>query len=247
MRSSGTPKYDLTGVKFGKLLPLEYLGKGNWNCLCDCGREKTVKGNHLRSGKVVSCGCYHAEKQREAKVNRAGVRYGRLTAIRRIEGQRWLCKCDCGAEVIADGRNLGSGHTKSCGCLKIDHSKKMLTTHGESKTRLYGVWSGMIKRCYDVNCRAYRDYGGRGISICDEWRHDFVSFKNWASSTGYNPAAPKGACTIERIDVDGNYCPENCCWIPLSEQAKNKRNSRRRSSCTTDGPGSTGRAMKEAG
>ena len=161
-----------------------------------------------------------------------GKKYGRLTVIgfREIYSSSghyigWDCKCDCGNTVYGKRPNqIKSGETNSCGCLKEEQNIHNLgekrKTHGKSKTRLYSIWSGMKRRCFNSNEKAYPSYGGRGISICSEWL-DFQRFQDWALNNGY-----KEKLTIERIDTNGNYCPENCAWIPLSEQAKNKRNIR---------------------
>lgn len=103
---------------------------------------------------------------------------------------------------------------------KETHVKPNLKT-GESSTRLYATWLGMKRRCTKSNCPDFKNYGGRGIKICDDWMKDFLAFKEWAYSNGYNDDL-----TIERINVNGNYEPENCTWITLSEQSKNKRNTK---------------------
>ena len=98
--------------------------------------------------------------------------------------------------------------------------------HGMSKTRLYRIWSGMKERCFNPNNRNYKHYGGRGISVCDEWRFDFMAFYKWSVATGYDETAPRGQFTIERNDYDGHYCPENCSWSTLKDQLNNKRTNR---------------------
>lgn len=125
----------------------------------------------------------------------------------------YLCRCTCGATTVVSTDKLKSGNTKSCGCRK--NSGKSNFKHGGCRTRIYGLWCGIKSRCqYPKNSR-FSSYGGRGISLCPEWQK-FLPFKQWAYANGYNDTL-----TIERKNVNGNYCPENCCWIPSSEQWKN--------------------------
>lgn len=156
-------------------------------------------------------------------------RFGRLVAIepavKSKNGWKWLCKCDCGNEKLVYKHLLTSSHTTSCGCY---HKKRIHETHrkhGEAQTRLYHVWYGMIDRCENNRSKSYPNYGGRGIAVCDEW-HDFKKFKEWALSKGYDENAPKGECTIDRINVNGNYEPSNCKFSNIKEQANNRRTSR---------------------
>lgn len=214
---------DLTDMRFGRLVAKEYVGLGNWRCVCDCGKETIARNHALLNGIRVSCGCYQKEMLSKSRVDRTGVRYGRLVALRQVEGTKWLCRCDCGNEIVVDGRNLTMGGTQSCGCLKLERTSECHRTHGKSKERLYKVWKGMRRRCYGVNEPAYANYGGRGISICDEWRNDYTKFREWALENGYDPDAQYGKCTIDRIDVNGNYEPSNCRFITLGEQARNTR------------------------
>lgn len=133
----------------------------------------------------------------------------------------WLCKCDCGTIKTLPGVSIVRGNTKSCGCLSREKAKESKNfTHNESKTNLYRKWVDIKTRCYNKNHKNYKYYGGRGIIMCDEWL-DYVNFKEWALGNGY-----RKHLTIERIDNNSNYCPENCTWIPKIEQSNNQQHTR---------------------
>lgn len=131
----------------------------------------------------------------------------------------WLCKCSCGKDIDAIGYELENGHVKSCGCLKAERLGNNSRTHGKSKTSEYSIWCGMIKRIENPNDKFYSEYGGRGIKICDRWRHSFEFFNQDMGSR------PTKNHSIERIEVNGDYEPGNCKWATLDEQARNKRNN----------------------
>ena len=163
-----------------------------------------------------------------------GQRFGRLVVIVRepnktlSSGKKktmWKCACDCGQEAVVRAECLKSGYTKSCGCLSNEMFHKMITKHGHCKERLYSIWQAIRQRCLNPNDAEYKSYGGRGISVCDEWS-DYLAFRSWAYSSGYDENAPYRACTIDRIDNDGNYEPSNCRWVNMDAQMRNKSNHR---------------------
>ena len=151
------------------------------------------------------------------KLNLEGKSFGRWTVISRSHDLLWLCECSCGIMKEVNYQNLFHGVSKSCGCLHKELASAANKTHGDSKTRLYSIWSGIKKRILNKNDCEYHNYGGRGITICDDWLK-YENFKNWAIPNGY-----KDDLSIERIDFNKNYCPKNCCWIPMSEQGLNRR------------------------
>lgn len=152
----------------------------------------------------------------------SGQKNNRLTVICQSEnnsrGKRMVkCKCDCGNIKNIQFSYFIDGHTQSCGCKKIEAQTTGSITHGAFGTRIYGIWAGMKNRCYNSKVKSYQWYGAKGVTVCDEW-HDFEPFQKWALSNGY-----KDDLTIERKNPFGNYEPDNCEWIPMSMQYKNKR------------------------
>lgn len=219
-----TKAKDLTGRRFGRLTVIEPAVKTDhhtrWICQCDCGNVCTRRSDTLLLAKNSGCDiCQHL------RVDLSGKRFGRLTVTKLLKTENnsaiWECKCDCGNTTTASTYMLKSQKKKSCGCLKKEVIKKGANVkHGKRYSRLYKTWCGMKSRTSNPNDKSYKDYGAKNISVCKEWKDSFDNFYKWSIQNGYSDDL-----TIDRIDANGNYCPENCRWATLKEQQRNKRNT----------------------
>lgn len=150
-----------------------------------------------------------------AKIEISGQRFGRWSVSNHAKGPLWSATCDCGAQRLVDSKSLRSGKSRSCiRCAML--ASKSRKIHGGRQTRLYRIWCGMKARCYRNTEAAYPRYGGRGIVVCQEWRGDFSVFSEWARSNGYSETL-----TLDRINNDGNYEPDNCRWATYAQQNRN--------------------------
>lgn len=154
----------------------------------------------------------------------SGLRFGKLTVIEQAGHDRynkilWRCKCDCGNETITHGRDLVNGHCKSCGCLLNEKRREESKYKGFNNTRIYNIWRGIVQRCENPKCKAYSDYGQKGIKVCNEWSgtQGFFNFVSWSLENGYGKEL-----TIDRIDGNKGYSPDNCRWADWSTQRRNQ-------------------------
>lgn len=213
---------DMTGNRYGKLVVLEMIHeekkKTKCKCQCDCGKIFVSNSYDIRNGHTNSCGCLKNQPSKRIE-DLSYFKFGLLKPLKMVEPinkkTMWLCKCDCGNEIVAYASNLKNGHAKSCGCIK--YTAKKLSTK-----RIYTIYRGIISRCFNKSDKNYLKYGAKGITVCDDWKGEngLFNFVDWSYNNGYSEHL-----SIDRIDVNGNYEPSNCRWVDKYTQANNKRNS----------------------
>lgn len=247
--STGREIADYTGRRFGHLVALEPAKESKpknpaWVWRCDCGNVCIATARNVVGGRQTSCGCRGGEYVKNPATggwikNLKGQSFGQWTVIEidatpraKKNDVHWICRCSCGTERSVSRKSLTSYRSLSCGeCTRPQAIAKAMkkrvyklnTDIPAKNDRLYHVWGSMKARCLNKNAPDYPRYGGRGITICDEWKNSFPSFKEWALSSGYDYDAPRMACTLDRIDNDGPYSPDNCQWVSMKKQIANQR------------------------
>ena len=223
---------DITGQVFNRLTVIkrsDFTKKKHvyWDCLCICGAEVSVEGSSLKSGNTESCGCLSKERASQTHLKPlTGKVFGRLVVTGRApvrdgdDGSFWECECVCGNRSRVARSSLINEKTTSCGCLRDERVSQTHTTHGNSRDPLYSVWSGMVDRCTNPKCKGYKNYGGRGISVCGRW---LTSVQHFIDDLGDPPTS---AHTLERQNNDKGYSPCNVYWATWLTQANNKRTNR---------------------
>ena len=194
-----------------------------------CGHIVSAPYQSIRNNAKVYRKCtqhYNPVKYDESYIGQKK-NYLKVIGITRLDNKNraFICECDCGNVATVVPTFWEKEIVKSCGCMHDELLRKVNSTHGYSGDRLYKVWQGMKERCLNPKNPNYRNYGKRGICVCSEWVNDFSAFMDWSLKAGYDYNALRGECTLDRIDVNGNYEPLNCRWITIQEQIKNKRPS----------------------
>lgn len=227
---------DLTGERFGRLIVLnrgEKIGKNSsFICLCDCGNIKNVRTYSLTSGKTKSCGCLQKEEvSSRMKKNILGQKFGKLTVVEEVgksESGRYLynCVCECGGNRIVNSKYLLNNDIKNCGCSNSSVKHKLTRRDSGLKTKEYTAWSDMKQRCYNKKSLSYKNYGLRGIKVCDRWMDEKDGFLNFYNDVGEIPIG----YDIDRINTNGDYEPSNVRVVTHQQNCFNTRGTKNSSS-----------------
>lgn len=220
---------DRTGQKFNRLTFVKYEGNRKWLFSCDCGNAIVTSGTRVATNLTKSCGCYDIDLKRSRRAEKnpnfidlKGKSFFRLTALEYIGNSIWKFGCSCGNFVEKQGHVVNAGKIKSCGCYSAELLKKGRPKHGygssRNRPRIYNIWSKMKARCLNPSDPNYNNYGGRGISICNEW----LVFENFLNDMG----EPSAKVSIDRINNNEGYCKSNCRWATPKEQTRNYRRNR---------------------
>lgn len=214
----------MSGEIFGKLTVIKESGKNQYGgityeVVCDCGNTAFVSGSDLKRGHRTSCGCNVVKQDLTGKI------FGRLTVIAEAERNKHgkpqcLCRCECGKEKVILGKDLTRKRGMvSCGCYRDEKLSQTSYKHGGYGTKLYRAWQAMLQRCNTTTHKSHKDYGGRGIKVCEEWNL-FTNFRNWSLKNGYIETE---RLTLDRKNNNSGYSPDNCRWTTYKVQNNNTR------------------------